>query len=85
MNKLLIVILVLVLIAAIFTVYLINKNMYKPIGPGGEQPLVGGCAGVQNIYLNECCENWANENNIVKAQCIGNWTIENNKCTWICA
>jgi len=48
-------------------------------------PLIGGCAGVHNIYWNECCENWAEENDIVKAACVGNWTVENNSCVWRCS
>ena len=47
--------------------------------------LFGGCAGVQDIYWNECCNNWAAENNISHIQCVGNWTIENNTCTWRCS
>ncbi len=48
------------------------------------QSLIGGCAGVQNIYLEECCNNWAAENGVVHVSCIGNWTIEENICSWVC-
>ena len=51
---------------------------------GQDNQLVGGCAGVQNIYWQECCDNWAAENNIVHAQCVGSWTVENNVCKWNC-
>lgn len=47
--------------------------------------LIGGCAGVQDIYWQECCNNWAVENNFVHAQCVGNWTVENNQCQWVCS
>ena len=47
-------------------------------------PLIGGCAGVYYSYWNECCNNWAKENNIVHAQCVGNWTVEDNTCVWKC-
>ena len=48
------------------------------------EPLVGGCAGVHMSYWQECCNNWANENNIFHIQCVGNWTVENNSCVWKC-
>jgi len=54
-------------------------NCSKNIGK-----LIGGCAGVQDIYWNECCENWAKENNIIHIMCAGNWTVENNTCVWKC-
>lgn len=50
-----------------------------------DEQLVGGCAGVAPWYIQECCDNWARENNIVKIQCVGEWEIEDNKCNWKCA
>lgn len=47
--------------------------------------LIGGCAGVASEYTQECCDNWAEDNNILKIQCAGNWTIEDNKCKWVCS
>jgi len=74
----LIVILLLVIIAVGgYKIYL-NKHLeieYK----------VGGCAGVHMSYWQECCDNWAAENNIAKIQCVGNWTVENDQCKWVCA
>ena len=51
---------------------------------GKQEPLVGGCAGVYYQYWDECCDNWASENNIVHIMCVGNWTIEDNQCKWVC-
>ena len=48
-------------------------------------PLIGGCAGVASVYTQECCDNWARENNIVKIQCVGNWVIKDNDCSWQCS
>jgi len=59
-----------------------NKTLQQCVC--GESPLVGGCAGVQNIYWGECCDNWANENGISRIQCVGNWTVEDNQCVWKC-
>lgn len=47
--------------------------------------LIGGCAGVSLENLQECCDNWALENNIVHIQCVGEWGIENNACSWNCS
>ena len=47
-------------------------------------PLIGGCAGVYIGYWQECCDNWAEENNISVIRCVGNWTVENNQCKWQC-
>ena len=46
---------------------------------------VGGCGGVYYIHWNECCQNWAEENNIAHASCVGNWTVEDNTCNWVCS
>jgi len=48
-------------------------------------PRIGGCAGVYYPYWNECCENWAKENNIVHIMCVGGWTVENDTCVWKCS
>lgn len=56
----------------------------ETIWPEKNQTIVGGCAGVQDIYRNECCDNWARENNIVHIMCAGSWTVENNTCVWKC-
>ncbi len=63
-----------------YGVCLKNTCKTKVVNP----QFVGGCAGVQNIYWNECCENWASENNIARPDCVGNWTVENNVCMWNC-
>ena len=52
--------------------------------PQNEEPVVDGYAGVYYPYWDECCENWAEENNILKTACVGNWTVENNVCKWVC-
>ncbi len=78
-----------VLIIGFILIYFYS-GCFSPYGCGGEinviknDTLVGGCAGVQNIYWNECCDSWARENNISHAACVGNWTIENNTCSWRC-
>lgn len=59
-----------------------SSAWYDPDYEDGQ--VVGGCAGVQNIYWHECCENWARENGISHIMCAGNWTVENNQCTWRC-
>lgn len=48
------------------------------------EQLVGGCAGAQANYTQECCDNWATENNMFHTECVGNWTIINNSCSWQC-
>lgn len=48
------------------------------------QTIVGGCGGVYYPYWQECCDNWAKENNIVHIMCVGNWTVEDNSCVWKC-
>ena len=50
----------------------------------GDEPVVGGCAGVSLENLQECCDNWAAENQIAVAACVGEWTIKNNQCAWEC-
>lgn len=69
-----VIILILIIIVGIGGWYLIPKK----------EPIIGGCAGVYKDYQQECCDNWAIENNIVKIQCVGYWEIENNKCAWKC-
>ena len=49
-----------------------------------KEQLVHVCAGVSLEYLQECCDNWASENNIVHIQCIGEWEIKDNQCSWKC-
>ena len=60
--------------------YFVIKNVYFDV----EEPLIGGCAGVSLEYRQECCDNWAEENNIVHIQCVGEWVIEDNQCKWEC-
>jgi len=73
---------ILILLGGIWFYY--NSYLCGRCGNSDEQ-IVGGCAGVYYIYWNECCENWAEENNVVHASCIGNWTVEDNTCVWICS
>ncbi len=61
--------------------YRIFGILYKTVT---NPQLIGGCGGVYYTYWNECCENWANENEIVHAQCVGNWSVENSVCKWDC-
>ena len=49
-----------------------------------KQSLIGGCAGVSSDNLQECCDNWAKENNIIRIQCVGEWEIKDNGCAWKC-
>lgn len=50
-----------------------------------DDSLIGGCAGVALESRQECCNNWATENEIVHAMCVGEWIInENNSCAWEC-
>jgi hypothetical protein len=46
--------------------------------------LIGGCGGVALEYQQECCDNWAIENNILKIMCVGEWSVLEGKCSWIC-
>ena len=56
-----------------------------PIEDSRVEPLVGGCAGVELDYRQECCDKWAEENEIVHAMCVGEWVIgKNNSCAWEC-
>lgn len=50
-----------------------------------DEQLVGGCAGVVLEHVQECCDNWARENNIFHIQCVGEWQIKDNECSWICS
>ena len=68
------VILIILILAAVLVYSLFFKS----------ESLVGGCAGVALEYMQECCDNWAQENNIVKIQCVGEWEIKDNKCSWKC-
>lgn len=93
-------IIALILIAAGLVVFSIVKKLFKlaivavlialmfagafMITGDKEEQLVGGCAGVQANYTQECCDNWATENNIAHIECVGNWTILNNSCSWQC-
>lgn len=51
---------------------------------GGETDGAGECVGVSQNELQECCDNWAEENDIFRIQCVGQWEIENNSCSWVC-
>ena len=75
-----------VLLAVIIIAVFIYYKYYNPSGGdfSDNQPLIGGCAGVSLEYRQECCDNWAEENNIVHVQCVGEWTIKNNQCAWEC-
>jgi hypothetical protein len=78
-----IIILIAVLLAVIIIAVFIYYKYYYPYSDN--PPLIGGCAGVSLEYRQECCDNWAAENNIVHVQCVGEWTInEDNKCAWEC-
>ena len=57
---------------------------YNYFYEGDKEPLIGGCAGVHPDYLQECCENWAEENNVVHAQCVGKWNFGKDTCWWSC-
>jgi hypothetical protein len=65
------------------------ENWTHPLSCDEENPpLIGGCAGVQEIYQAECCENWASENNISHIMCAGKWQYNYDKespgCRWMC-
>jgi len=60
------------------------SNTNSPMDCNEEPPLIGGCAGVSLEYLQECCDNWALENDILHIQCVGEWEIKNNQCSWKC-
>jgi len=49
-----------------------------------KEQLIGGCAGVSLEYRQECCDNWAEENDFVHIQCEGEWSISENQCVWVC-
>lgn len=68
-------------------IYGIKISEVVTMNNNSNNQLVGGCAGVQEIYQAECCENWAEENDIVHAQCIGEWKFnyEDNRCGWECS
>ena len=74
--KILILIIVILLIGILININWRGGNTIEP-------PLVG-CGGVHPDYLQECCNNWAEENEIVHIQCIGEWVIEDNLCKWEC-
>ncbi len=78
-NLWIIIITVLILIILIAAVYSVFIKKYKI-----SQQLIGGCAGVSAEDTQECCDNWARENNILKIQCVGEWEIKNNQCSWKC-
>jgi len=80
--RILLVVVVLIIIG--IGIYLI-KNYWHFGDEKNEPPLIGGCAGVHIDYRQECCDNWAAENNIVHIQCAGEWVIEDNKCKWECS
>ncbi len=81
MNKWLkILILVIVLVILVGILMNINWRGENEIEP----PLIEGCAGVSLENQQECCNNWAEENNIFKPACVGEWVIENNQCAWEC-
>lgn len=85
MNRKLLItgVIVLVIVAVGFWFYY-NSSLCEKCGNYDEQ-IIGGCGGVYYPYWNECCDNWAAENDIVHAQCVGNWTVENNTCKWVCS
>jgi len=74
---------ILILVAAIFVFKFILK-IIKPLGDDENNQLVGGCGGVYYVYWNECCDNWAKENNIPAIKCPGSWIVENNTCKYLC-
>jgi len=47
--------------------------------------LIGGCAGVHPDNIQECCDNWALENDVVHIQCVGKWEVKQGLCEWICS
>jgi len=49
-----------------------------------DEKMIGGCAGVSLDNVQECCNNWADENSIVRIQCVGEWEIKDNDCSWKC-
>jgi hypothetical protein len=80
MNKKIIIGIVIVLIIIIgATIIALNIDRESE-----EPPLIGGCAGVSLENRQECCDNWAEENDIMRIQCTGEWTIKDNKCVWEC-
>lgn len=44
----------------------------------------GGCTNMQGSQLQECCNNWASENEIIHIMCVGRWIINNDTCAWDC-
>ena len=79
------IIIAVVLIIGILLAVFLGKVL-TPAGPGTNlnNNLIGGCAGVSLEYLQECCDNWAEENNIFHINCVGRWNIIDNQCSWVC-
>lgn len=80
---------IILIIILIILLALVGAIIYQNIYGAGKccadnSTLVGGCAGVYMGYWQECCDNWAQENNITRIQCVGNWTVENNQCKLVC-
>tara|TARA_Y100000310_G_C20399123_1_gene676552 strand:- start:88 stop:357 length:270 start_codon:yes stop_codon:yes gene_type:complete len=75
----------LLLLASGFITKYIEDAYFLFKGTGEDEPVIGGCAGVHMNYWQECCENWALENDIVHIQCVGNWTVEEGVCGWVCS
>jgi len=57
-------------------------DCFYPIYP--IHPIIGGCATVHPDYLQQCCDQWAEENDIIIPLCIGQWEIVNQQCAWNC-
>lgn len=74
-RVLIIVVIILVLIAI-----LIGYSYYN----NSDSKIIGGCAGVSLENLQECCENWAEDNGMMVIQCVGEWEIKDNQCSWKC-
>jgi serpin B len=54
---------------------------YLLIIPGSEET---NCSLYSGDELQQCCNQWAQENNIITPACVGYWEIQSGQCSWKC-
>ncbi len=77
-------VIILALIGAWFLWNSFTNKINNQGNDNSDGQLIGGCAGVSLENLQECCDNWAIENEIVHVACVGSWEIKDNLCGWVC-
>ncbi len=69
------------IIIGIITAIILAIGGYLLLIPGSEET---NCSLSSGDELQQCCNQWAQENNIVTPACVGYWEIESGSCSWKC-